>query len=427
MSEAYGRRPRKEDARLIRGLGKFIDDISLPGMLHAAILRSPLAHARIIDIDATAALAHPRVTTVLTGDDLAARGLAWMPTLSGDVQAVLATDKVRFQGQELAFVVATDRYAARDALELISVDAEPLTPVMDVGVATSGADFMDPPFPDNRAAIARDDSSGVGTGNPDSGEHHAAGRDLDHTNPDVRSAIKNYLLRLKSIGFQGWRYDLTKGYAGQFIGDYNDATSPAFSVGEFYDGDRQKVTSWIDATGGKTTAFDFPTRYLLYEACLSEDFGRLRSTNGGRVVPAGLLGLWPSRSVTFLDNHDTEYRRDYEHSCHNDGTRHFPGETVGIGYAYILTHPGTPCVFWPHFFDWGPSMRQRIERLIHLRRHCGIHSRSHVDIKEACRGLYAAIIDNKVEVKLGRRGWSPGGGWHLVVDGDKFAVWMRGN
>jgi aerobic carbon-monoxide dehydrogenase large subunit len=138
MSEAYGRRPRKEDARLIRGQGKFIDDISLPGMLHAAILRSPLAHARIIDIDATAALAHPKVTTVLTGDDLAARGLAWMPTLSGDVQAVLATDKVRFQGQELAFVVATDRYAARDALELISVDAEPLTPVMDVGVATSG-------------------------------------------------------------------------------------------------------------------------------------------------------------------------------------------------------------------------------------------------------------------------------------------------
>src|SRR5690349_14568608 len=137
MTAAYGPHPRKEDARLIRGQGRFIDDITLPGMLHAAILRSPLAHARITSIDATAALGHPKVAAVLTGADLAARGLAWMPTLSGDVQAVLATDKVRFQGQELAFVVASDRYAARDALELISVDAEPLPPVIDVRMATS--------------------------------------------------------------------------------------------------------------------------------------------------------------------------------------------------------------------------------------------------------------------------------------------------
>jgi alpha-amylase len=296
-----------------------------------------------------------------------------------------------------------------------------------VGVATSGADFEDPPFADNRAAIARDDESGVGTGNPDSGEHHAAGRDLDHTNTDVRAAIKSYLLRLKSVGFQGWRYDLTKGYAGGFIGEYNDATGPEFSVGEFYDGDRQKVTAWIDATGGKTTAFDFPTRYLLYDACQSDDYHRLRSTHNGRAVPGGLLGFWPSRSVTFLDNHDTEHRRDHEHSCHNDGTRHFPGETVGMGYAYILTHPGTPCVFWSHFFDWGQPTRQRIERLLHLRRYCGIHCRSQVEIKEAGRGLYAAIIDGKIAMKLGRRGWSPGGSWHLAVDGDKFAVWMRGS
>ncbi len=317
----------------------------------------------------------------------------------------------------------------RDALHAL----EPVRALADVvinhrvGIHTSGADFDDPPFADNRAAIVRDDSSGVGTGRPDSGEHHAAGRDLDHHNPDVRNAIKTYLRKLKSLGFQGWRYDLTKGYAGQFIAEYNEATSPAFSVGEFYDGDRQKVTSWIDATGGKTTAFDFPTRYLLYEACLSEDYGRLCSANNGRTVPGGLLGFWPSRSVTFLDNHDTEYRRDHEHSCHNDGTRHFPGETVAMGYAYILTHPGTPCVFWPHFFDWGQATRQSIERLLHLRKHCGLHSRSHVDIKEASRGLYAAIIDGKVAMKLGRRGWSPGGGWHLAVDGDRFAVWLRGN
>ncbi len=149
---AYGPLPRKEDARFIRGQGTFVDDISLPGMLHGAVLRSPLAHARIVTVDATAALAHPKVMAVLTGADLAQRGLAWMPTLSGDAQAVLATDKVRFQGQEVAFVVATDRYAARDALELIAVDYEPLPPLIDARTA------LDPGAP-----LVRDDLPGRGS------------------------------------------------------------------------------------------------------------------------------------------------------------------------------------------------------------------------------------------------------------------------
>jgi aerobic carbon-monoxide dehydrogenase large subunit len=127
----YGRMKRKEDARFIRGKGTYVDDVVLPGMLHGAVLRSPLAHARIVSIDTSAALQHPKVQAVITGKDLEAQNLAWMPTLSADVQAVLATDKVRFQGQEVAFVVADDRYAARDALELIDVEYEPLDPVID--------------------------------------------------------------------------------------------------------------------------------------------------------------------------------------------------------------------------------------------------------------------------------------------------------
>jgi len=132
---AYGPVRRKEDARFIRGQGTFTDDIQLPGMLHGAILRSPLAHARIVSVDASAAEAHPRVKAVITGQTLAGRDLAWMPTLSRDVQAVLATDKVRFQGLEVAFVVAEDRYSARDALELISVEYEPLPAVIDARTA----------------------------------------------------------------------------------------------------------------------------------------------------------------------------------------------------------------------------------------------------------------------------------------------------
>ncbi|GIE34793.1 carbon-monoxide dehydrogenase large subunit [Actinoplanes italicus] len=128
---------RKEDARLLRGRGRFVDDVQLPGMLHLAILRSPFAHANIVSIDTSAAEASPGVKAVVTGETLKGLGLAWMPTLSNDVQAVLATDRVRFQGQEVAFVVAEDRYQARDALELIDVEYEVLEPVVDVRKALS--------------------------------------------------------------------------------------------------------------------------------------------------------------------------------------------------------------------------------------------------------------------------------------------------
>ena len=146
----FGRMHRKEDARFIRGHGTYVDDVKLPGMLHGAVLRSPFAHARIVSVDTRAADAHPKVKAVLTGQTLAGLNLAWMPTLSYDTQAVLATDKVRFQGQEVAFVVAEDRYAARDALELIDVEYEPLPAVVDARRATE---------PD--APVIRDDKEGT--------------------------------------------------------------------------------------------------------------------------------------------------------------------------------------------------------------------------------------------------------------------------
>jgi carbon-monoxide dehydrogenase large subunit len=145
----HGRMLRKEDPRFIRGKGRYVDDVQLPGMLHLAILRAPVAHARIVSIDTMAAEAQPKVKAVVTGAMLAERDLAWMPTLAGDVQAVLATDKVRFQGQEVAFVVAEDRYAARDALELIDVEYDILKPVIDVRTA------LDPSTP-----VIRDDLEG---------------------------------------------------------------------------------------------------------------------------------------------------------------------------------------------------------------------------------------------------------------------------
>src|ERR1700750_290798 len=145
----FGRLKRKEDARFIRGKGTYLDDIRLPGMVHGVMLRSPYAHAKILSIDTSRALEHPNVAAVITPKDLETLGLAWMRTISYDTQAVLAGDKVRFRGQGVACVIATDEYAARDALQLIDVDYEPLPAVVNARTA------LDPDAP-----LIRDDKDG---------------------------------------------------------------------------------------------------------------------------------------------------------------------------------------------------------------------------------------------------------------------------
>jgi carbon-monoxide dehydrogenase large subunit len=124
-------RKRKEDPRFIQGKGNYVDDITLPGTLFMDVVRSPYAHARIKSINKEAALALPGVHAVLTADDLKPLNLHWMPTLAGDVQAVLADEKVHFQMQEVAVVVADDRYIAADAVDLVQVEYEELPVLVD--------------------------------------------------------------------------------------------------------------------------------------------------------------------------------------------------------------------------------------------------------------------------------------------------------
>ena len=122
---------RKEDARFLRGKGHYIDDFKLPGMLYMDIVRSPYAHAMIKNIDASKALAIPGVLAVITGKDLDAAGLAWMPTLMSDKQMVLPVDRVVYQAQEVAAAIATERYIAADGVAAVEVEYEPLQPVVD--------------------------------------------------------------------------------------------------------------------------------------------------------------------------------------------------------------------------------------------------------------------------------------------------------
>ena len=127
---------RKEDGRFIQGRGNYVDDVHLPGMVYGHMVRSPYAHARLKSINTDKAKELPGVLAIITGEDLAKANLAWMPTLFFDKQMVLATGKVLFQAQEVAFVVAEDRYIAADAAELVEVEYEEPPVLVDPHKAT---------------------------------------------------------------------------------------------------------------------------------------------------------------------------------------------------------------------------------------------------------------------------------------------------
>ncbi len=154
-------RKRVEDARFTQGKGRYVDDMKMPGMLYGDFVRSPYGHARIKSINAEAAKALPGVIAVLTAADLKPLGLHYMPTLAGDVQAVLAEEKVLFQNQEVAFVIADDRYVAADAVELVEVEYEELPALVDPFKAM-----------DADAPVLREDLAGKTSGAHGARRHH---------------------------------------------------------------------------------------------------------------------------------------------------------------------------------------------------------------------------------------------------------------
>ena len=134
MAEVHGlgySMKRKEDPRFIRGKGNYIDDFKLPGMLHLDIVRTPYAHAKIKKINAEKAMVIPGVLAVITGETLKQYNVHNMPTLMSDTQMVLPLDTVKYQYQEVAAVLATDRYKAADGVAAVEVEYDPLPVVID--------------------------------------------------------------------------------------------------------------------------------------------------------------------------------------------------------------------------------------------------------------------------------------------------------
>eukprot|EP01024_Parvocaulis_polyphysoides_P023642 TRINITY_DN21843_c0_g3_i3.p1 TRINITY_DN21843_c0_g3~~TRINITY_DN21843_c0_g3_i3.p1 ORF type:complete len:697 (+),score=155.82 TRINITY_DN21843_c0_g3_i3:52-2142(+) len=283
-------------------------------------------------------------------------------------------------------------------------------------------------------AICCNDHNFGGRGKHKSGELYAAAPNIDHTNQKVQKDIIEWLNYLRnSVGFDGWRFDFVKGYSAEFTKMYVDSTVPSMAFGEFWDtmeysdgvlnynqdNHRQRTVDWIDTAGGTVAAFDFTTKGILQEAVSRNERWRLVDSQGR---PAGSIGMWPSRSITFIENHDT-----------GSTLQHwpFPWDKIQEGYAYILTHPGTPCVFYDHFWSEHNGLRKAILELLQTRKKHAINFKSKVSVCLATNDTYAATIDDKIAMKMGTGNWSPNSAkidvgqsaWSLCVSGHNFAVW----
>ncbi len=256
-------------------------------------------------------------------------------------------------------------------------------------------------------------------GNNDTGTAYGPARDIDHSNPYVQQEVISWMNNvLKGVGYDGWRYDFVHGYDEYYITHYNNNTNPSFSVGEYWTQDKQVIQNWIDETG--SAAFDFPTYYSVKGAIKDNNWSYLAYQNA---APGG-IGWDPRNYVTFLENHDTPYY-DSDNNILN-------GNNIGSGYAYILTHPGVPTIFYPHYFDWGNNVKQEITSLMSARKTAGIHSESPLTIQSYSNQFYAATIQgdqSNLAVKLGNSNWDPNsaglaGNWVMVASGNNYAVWL---
>ncbi|KAJ0495128.1 putative alpha-amylase [Helianthus annuus] len=194
-----------------------------------------------------------------------------------------------------------------------------------------------------------------------------------------RCANKQLNWLKNNIGYDGWRLDFVRGFSGEYVKDYIEASNPAFAIGEYWDslayegGDlcynqdahRQHVINWINATGGTSSAFDVTTNviHLEYFILRHNQYWKLIDPNG---KPTGVMGWWPSRAVTFVENHDTG-------STQGHWPYPYPGDKLMQGYVYILTHPRNgkfPVIFYDHFYDFG--LRDVITGLIEARKRARI-------------------------------------------------------
>ena len=268
---------------------------------------------------------------------------------------------------------------------------------------------------------------GKATGTDDGGynmqDNYASARDWAHADPRVQEMMKAYLKWMKEeIGFDGWRYDYAQGFKGKYIDMYNNAAANYFSVVEFWNGDMNNIKSYLNDVNWNTLAFDFSTKYSAIQGIADGDYFKCKGS--------GLLGAGLSKfAVTFVDSHDTYFgcqggrdNNDEIGGCGKSMEDYNKDRVLGAN-AFILSMPGVPCVFYPHWAKY----KDAIGKMVLARKAAGVHSESQVS-DEAGNGYYKATITGKhgsVRLLLGSNSGynTTPAGYTLAYKGGNFAMY----
>ena len=262
----------------------------------------------------------------------------------------------------------------------------------------------------NFSGICQDDECNKNgyktTGAKDTGDNFDGYRDLDHTNETVQKNVKTYLdFLLNELGYAGFRYDMVKGYSAKYTGIYNTSANPTYSVGECWDGNKTVVTNWINGTkvDGKiqSAAFDFPMKYKINSAFGSGNWSSLKEQMLSNDQS------FARYSVTFVDNHDT-YRESTKLNAN-----------VCAANAYILTMPGTPCLFLKHW----QSNKGTLMKLIETRKAAGITNQSEIlSANTSGNGFVLSVkgANGTLLLLLGTVDNASTDGYQLAVEGKKL-------
>ncbi|MBR1877995.1 MAG: hypothetical protein IJ814_03195 [Paludibacteraceae bacterium] len=254
--------------------------------------------------------------------------------------------------------------------------------------------------------------------------NYDSGRDWDHNNAEVRKMCKAYLRWLRDeIKIDGFRYDYCKGFHNSHIDDYNRAAEAYFSVMEMWDGNVGVLQSHLNDAGWNTLTFDFATKYTAFHDGIA-------SGNYDKLKGAGLLGAGKGRyAVTFLDSHDSFLRKDdngYSNEFMGYGnSMNYPDKIMQC-YAYMLSMPGVPLVFFPHWV----TFKEKIKPMLNARYKTGVHSESSVE-DYISNGSYVATItgtNGQIRIIVGPSGYdTTPAGFTLAVKGTGYGVYYKVN
>ena len=256
--------------------------------------------------------------------------------------------------------------------------------------------------------------------NNDTGEGWGGMRDLDHKSENVQRIVKAYLhFLLEDLGYTGFRYDMVKGYSASYTKMYNEDSKPQFSVGECWDSSNT-IKNWIDGTGKNSAAFDFQFRYTVRNAVNNGNWSRLAQQNDNSwplVSSSYESGNYRQYAVTFVENHDTEYR--------SAGAPQDPvkKDTLAAN-AFLLAMPGTPCVFLKHWQAYKPEIKAMIE----ARKLAGITNTSSYSRYSSpnMTAYFANTIDDKLLVVVGNTSklTPEANQWTKILSGHHYAYYL---